>query len=78
MGIIRHLFSLRLGSRAQTGFFSPKNLPTLPLSSSEDLLAVHVYVCAARDLPHARLGEARASLLRLYWLLGTYDQQWHF
>ena len=34
-------------------------------------MAVHVYVFAARGLPHARLGEARASLLRVYWLLGT-------
>src|SRR5438132_12958796 len=33
-----------LGRRSQTGLFFLKKLPTLPLSSSEDLMAVHVYI----------------------------------
>jgi hypothetical protein len=66
-------FLLEAWQSYSTWFLLPQDASRLPLSSSEDLLAVHVYVFAACDLPHARFGEIRASLLKLYWLLGTYD-----
>jgi hypothetical protein len=71
-------FLLEAWHTCSNWFLLPQEASHLLISSSEDLLAMHVYVFAARGLSHAQLGDARASLLRLYWLLGTYDQQWHF